>query len=110
MPPDTRLQLHLAAPSLDTAPAQPAEAARPMSSAAAVEPVLLAARQAAALCGVSVATWHRMTAAGRCPAPLRLSPGCVRWRRPELLEWVEAGCPGRREWEARRAAQVSGRR
>jgi prophage regulatory protein len=66
--------------------------------------LLLAARQAAALCGVSLATWWRMDAAGRCPAPIRLSPGCVRWRRDELESWIQSGCPSRREWEARRNA------
>jgi predicted DNA-binding transcriptional regulator AlpA len=71
--------------------------------------LLLAARQAAALCGVSLATWHRMASAGRCPAPLRLSTGCVRWRRDELEGWVAAGCPNRQTWEALRAAQHNGR-
>jgi predicted DNA-binding transcriptional regulator AlpA len=51
-----------------------------------------------------------MVSAGRCPAPLRLSRGCVRWRAGELAEWVAAGCPPRREFEARRAAQGNGRR
>jgi predicted DNA-binding transcriptional regulator AlpA len=70
----------------------------------AVEPLLLNADQAAALCGVSSATWYRMSSAGRCPAPLRLSAGCVRWRVEELRDWIAVGCPSRREWEARRAA------
>ena len=50
-----------------------------------------------------------MASAGRCPAPLRLA-GCVRWRREELRDWIAAGCPPRREWEGRRAAEnVTGR-
>jgi predicted DNA-binding transcriptional regulator AlpA len=40
-----------------------------------------------------------MVSAGRAPAPLRLSRGCVRWRRAELIAWTEAGCPDRRTWE-----------
>jgi predicted DNA-binding transcriptional regulator AlpA len=85
-------------------------AGRPASLAAAVEPLLLSADQAAALCGVSPATWYRMASAGRCPAPLRLSRGCVRWRTQELRDWIGGGCPSRREWEARRAAiNASGR-
>jgi predicted DNA-binding transcriptional regulator AlpA len=77
---------------------------------AAVEALLLPAEQAAALCAVSPATWYRMAAAGRCPAAIRLSRGCVRWRADELREWIAAGCPSRREWEARRAADnASGR-
>ena len=76
----------------------------------AVEPLLLPADRAAALCGVSPATWYRMASAGRCPAPVRLSRGCVRWRAEELRDWIAAGCPSRREWEARRAADSAGAR
>jgi predicted DNA-binding transcriptional regulator AlpA len=67
--------------------------------------LLLTADQAATLCGLSPATWYRMSSAGRCPGPLRLSRGCVRWRAEELRDWIAAGCPGRREWQARRAAE-----
>jgi predicted DNA-binding transcriptional regulator AlpA len=74
------------------------------SLAAAVEPLLLRARDAARLCGVSPATWHRLVSAGKTPAPVRLA-GAVRWRRDELSDWIAAGCPGRREWEALRAAK-----
>jgi predicted DNA-binding transcriptional regulator AlpA len=80
-------------------------AGRPASLAAAVEPaLLLSAKQAAALCGISPATWARWNAAGRIPAPIRLSPGCVRWRRAELVAWCDAGCPDRHSWEAMKAA------
>lgn len=35
----------------------------------------------------------------RIPLPMRLGLGhCYRWSILELLEWVEAGCPRRREW------------
>ena len=67
-------------------------------------PLLVDARDAAQLCGVSPATWYRMAAAGRTPAPVRLSPGCVRYSRETLAEWVRLGCPPRKEFEARRAA------
>jgi predicted DNA-binding transcriptional regulator AlpA len=102
----------MAAP--DTAPPPSAEqppvsesAGRTVRAAAVlsapVEPLLLAADQAAALCSVSPATWYRMASAGRCPAPIRLSRGCVRWRADELRDWIAAGCPPRHEWEPRRA-------
>jgi predicted DNA-binding transcriptional regulator AlpA len=84
-------------------------AIQPGSLTAAVEPLLVSARRAAALCGVSVATWHRWNAAGRCPAPLRVTPGSVRWRAEELREWIAAGCVPRREWDALRSAQRNGR-
>jgi predicted DNA-binding transcriptional regulator AlpA len=67
-----------------------------------LEPLLLAAPQAARLCSVSVATWHRWVADDRTPEPLRPSPGCVRWRRSEIVAWVEAGCPDRATWQAMR--------
>ena len=36
---------------------------------------------------------------GRIPLPCRLGLGnCLRWSVLELLEWVEAGCPGRDKW------------
>jgi predicted DNA-binding transcriptional regulator AlpA len=85
-------------------------AARPPSLAAAVAPLLLTARQAAALIAVSPATWFRMAAAGRTPAPVRLSPGCVRYSREILVEWIRQACPARKEFEARKAAQGNGRR
>lgn len=75
---------------------------------AADVPLLLRARDAAAACGVSSATWWRWAAAGRCPAPLRIG-STVRWRRDELLAWTGAGCPDRAKWQAMNA-QPSGRR
>jgi predicted DNA-binding transcriptional regulator AlpA len=79
----------------------------------ALAPLLVDARQAAALCGVSPATWWRWDAAGRIPAAVRIGSGVVRWRRAELESWTAAGCPPRMEWEALRAAagaQQNGRR
>jgi prophage regulatory protein len=77
------------------APPQPPDAA----SELAMPPLLIDARRAAALLGVSTATWYRMASAGRVPAPVRLSAGCVRWRAAELAAWTSAGCPDRRTWE-----------
>jgi prophage regulatory protein len=102
--PSDRLQLH--PPTPDGPAARPAAGNTPAPAA----PLLLSGRLAAALCGVSLATWHRWAAAGRCPAPLRLSPGCVRWRAQELAAWIAAACPDRRTWEALRSGQESGRR
>jgi predicted DNA-binding transcriptional regulator AlpA len=91
---------------LRSVPPDSAETPRPDAGPV---PLLLDGRDAARLCGVSPATWYRMVAAGRCPAPVRLSAGCVRWRAQELRAWVEAGCPDRRTWEALRAARRDGR-
>jgi predicted DNA-binding transcriptional regulator AlpA len=91
------------------APHAPSASGRLASPAVAVEPLLLAAAEAARLCGVSPASWYRLVSAGRCPAPVRLSRGCVRWRAEELRDWIAAFCPSRREWEVRRAVDASGR-
>jgi predicted DNA-binding transcriptional regulator AlpA len=65
---------------------------------------LLAAPEAAALCGVSRTSWFRMQSAGLIPEPRRLN-GAVRWSRSELLDWTAAGCPSRRTWDAIRASK-----
>jgi predicted DNA-binding transcriptional regulator AlpA len=83
--------------------------ARPESNPPAEPALLLPRATAARLCGVSPATWSRWDAAKRIPAPVRLSPGCVRWRRAELAEWTAAGCPDRQTWMAMQAAQRNGR-
>lgn len=61
-------------------------------------PLMVPAEDAAALIGVSPATWHRMVAAGKTPAPVKLSAGCVRWRVADLRTWIDAGCPDRKTW------------
>jgi predicted DNA-binding transcriptional regulator AlpA len=109
------LQLHQPAPAPDPSPADPVEAprdrpesGRPASLAAAVEPLLLRAAEAARLYGVSPATWHRWVSAGRVPAPVRIG-ATVRWRSAELAAHIQAGCPPRREWQALEAARQSSR-
>jgi predicted DNA-binding transcriptional regulator AlpA len=70
----------------------------------------VAAREAARLVGLSLASWYRLRAAGRVgPAEVRLG-GRVLFRAAELAEWVAAGCPDRKTWEALRAANGNGRR
>jgi hypothetical protein len=48
-----------------------------------LQPFLIGARQAAKRCGISVASWERLHAAGKVPAPVRLG-GRVLWRVDEL--------------------------
>jgi predicted DNA-binding transcriptional regulator AlpA len=78
-----------------------------MEQLQAIERELLRDHEAAALCGVGRTTWHTKQAKGEAPAPIK-AMGKRRWRRAELLAWIEAGCPPRREWDARRA--MEGRR
>ena len=66
-------------------------AGRPAPLAATVEPLLVSRRQLAALLSVGVATLDRMKSAGRIPAPVTLSPGCIRWRLDTVRRWLAVG-------------------
>lgn len=50
--------------------------------------LLIDAPALAGLLSVSEATLYRMLAAGKVPAPLRLSRGCVRWHRETVERWL----------------------
>ncbi len=71
------------------------------------EPLLVSDVEAAAMASVSRASWHRLRAAGKVPPSVRLGR-VVRWRRADVVLWVEWGCPDAREFAARMAA--AGRR
>jgi predicted DNA-binding transcriptional regulator AlpA len=70
--------------------------------------LLIGAEAAAPLCARSEASWWRDHAAGRIPAPIKRG-GRTLWRVQELRDWVEAGCPARKIWEAQRR-QIGGGR
>ena len=55
-------------------------------------PELLTVKQAAVLCGIGKRTLERYSCSGRAPRPVKIV-GNVRYRRAELLAWIEAGCP-----------------
>jgi predicted DNA-binding transcriptional regulator AlpA len=61
--------------------------------------LLLTAKRAAKVCGISLRTWRTYDSAGRIPRPVRIGRRTL-WRREELCNWVVAGCPRRDEWEA----------
>ena len=63
------------------------------------EAVGSAKTQAARLCGFSLASWDRMSAAGRNPAGLRIGAARM-YRTEELVAWVRHDCPRRAEWSA----------
>jgi hypothetical protein len=91
-----------AADQLEAANDRP-EACRPRPLAD-VEPLLIDAKLAAELCGgISEASWYRLKASGRTPAPVKLG-GRVLYRVDDLRLWVRLGCPARKEFEARKAA------
>ncbi len=66
------------------------------------DPLLVDAKEAARMCGISISTWHTLVAAGKTPAPVRLGRS-VKWRRDELVAWIAAGCPARDKWDKRTA-------
>lgn len=68
---------------------------QPGSSSASL---LVDAKSAAELIGVSPSTFWKLHSQGRIPNPMRLGGRVVRWRREELSAWVRAGCPARHLW------------
>ena len=64
----------------------------------AVEPLLLDLRAVARLLSVSPRTVGSMRSTGRLPAPVRIGRR-VLWRRAEIVEWIDAGCPSRDAWD-----------
>jgi excisionase family DNA binding protein len=54
--------------------------------------ILLDVNQVGGLLGCSARHVYRMADLGKMPGPVRIG-ALVRWRRPDLLEWINAGCP-----------------
>jgi excisionase family DNA binding protein len=55
-------------------------------------PALLDVQGVAALLQCAPRTVYRLSDAGRLPKPVKLG-ALVRWRRDELQQWLDAGCP-----------------
>lgn len=55
-------------------------------------PPLLKTCEAAALANVGERSFWRWSRAGIAPAPIKIG-GVVRYRRDEIMAWIEAGCP-----------------
>lgn len=64
--------------------------------------LLISDREAAALAGISRATWWRLHAAAKTPAAVKLGRRCL-WIKAEVVGWIDARCPDRRTLEATRA-------
>jgi predicted DNA-binding transcriptional regulator AlpA len=62
----------------------------------------LTAADVGRLLATSERSVRRAHHAGKLPRGLRVTAKCLRWRRDELLEWIAAGCPDRKRWEASR--------
>ena len=68
-----------------------------------IETLLVNANEAAVACGIGRATWFRLKAAGKTPAPVKLA-GRVLYRAEDLRLWVAMGCPDRKTFEAQKGA------
>lgn len=55
------------------------------------EAVLLNVRQVAGMTGLGQRTVWKLSAAGRMPRPVRIGRA-VRWRRDDLIDWIENEC------------------
>ena len=53
-------------------------------------------REVAAALGVTTRTVWRMRDCGEMPMPIRVR-GSLRWRRPDVEQWIENGCPNMRK-------------
>jgi excisionase family DNA binding protein len=69
----------------------------PAPAVTELAPVLLNCEQAAALLNISRTSFWKLHSEGKVPMPVSFGR-IVRWRREELIAWVRAGCPCRREW------------
>jgi excisionase family DNA binding protein len=55
-------------------------------------PVLLTVKEVAETLGFSERTVYRLADSGAMPRPVKIG-AAVRWRRNELDQWIEDGCP-----------------
>ena len=49
----------------------------------------------------------RLNSCGKIPKPIRIG-GAVRWSAQEISDWLAAGAPDRRTWEAMREVRHAG--
>lgn len=59
--------------------------------------LLLTEADMADLLSVTRGVVRRLDAGGKLPSPIRLG-NFTRWRRTEIQDWVDAGCPSREGW------------
>lgn len=57
-----------------------------------IEPLLLRAEQAAALCGLSKSMWYALMATGQAPPSIKLGKARL-WRIDILRQWCQLNCP-----------------
>lgn len=65
-----------------------------LRSATTTPSLMLTAADVAALLACSTKTVYRLADRGALPRPVRLG-GLLRWRRGEIDQWIDEGCPTR---------------
>ncbi|NLS94303.1 MAG: helix-turn-helix domain-containing protein, partial [Planctomycetaceae bacterium] len=69
--------------------------AGPQDLQAGIVPELLTTKQAAELAAVGERTWWSWTRSGLAPKPIAIGYGlrpAIRYRRSEILQWIQQGC------------------
>lgn len=61
--------------------------------------ILLNVDEAATMCRMSRSMFYRLCAERKTPRKVKLGR-LSRWRRQELRDWMQAGCPDQKRWEA----------
>ena len=67
----------------------------PISTTRGTGPALLDVGQVAGLLQCSTVHVYRLRDAGKLPRPIKIGR-LLRWRRDDLLDWLQAGCPPQR--------------
>ena len=62
------------------------------------------------LLNVSSRTLSRLDELQAIPEPIRLRGSMIRWRLAELIAWMDAGCPLRRNWTYPTSTEIKKRR
>lgn len=60
-----------------------------MTNKTVVQPLAVSVKGAAEMVGVHPRTVWALVAKGVFPKPIKLSPGCTRWRVADLEAWLE---------------------
>ena len=68
------------------------------------ESAMVDVKEAARLCCFSESMIYKLKRAGKMPPPIKIG-ALMRWKRRELLEWIEAGCP-EDGWKGKDSSEV----
>ena len=64
--------------------------------------MLLKVETVAQILNLSKRTIHRLNCTGKIPCPVKIS-GSIRWRKSDIENWIELGCPDRETFNLRKA-------